>query len=77
MSDDLRKAICNMSSNNLSYQTIANQLNISKSTVASIVQKFKKTGECSGGHSSGRPEKLTEREKRLLKMKIKPLINSP
>lgn len=63
----------------LSYREIADLLNICKSTVYDIVQRFNKEDRIDSVPQKGRPVKLTDREKRKLirKVKANPRISAP
>lgn len=50
-----------------SYKDISQILAISRSTVASIVQRYKSTGDILNGARTGRPTVFTDRHRRILK----------
>ena len=67
LSLDLKKTIILMHQDKQGYIKIANTLKLSKSTVAKIVQKYKKTGTLVAVNGrSGRPRKLTVQSERYV-----------
>ena len=66
ISCQIRKRIVTLHKKGHSYQKISNALEISRNTVAKVIQRFKKNGEVLNMKRSGRPRKLTPRDERHL-----------
>lgn len=60
LSDDLKKRIVALHNNGKGYRKISRILKLSCSTVAKIIQRFKKTGSTQNRPRAGRPRKLSE-----------------
>ena len=58
----VRVAVITMHRNNFSYRKIGLALNLSKTTVQTLVQHWKKTGQIAASPRSGRPSKCNERD---------------
>lgn len=63
----LRNRVVKFHSRGLSYRQIANRLDMSFSTVRNIIKKCNETGSVLNRRRSGRPQKLSEKEKRRIK----------
>ncbi|XP_076326346.1 uncharacterized protein LOC143233705 [Tachypleus tridentatus] len=64
LSSDLKNRIIVKYKSRVSLSGIAKQLNVPKSTVQSIIDKYKLTGSIANLPRSGRPTKISERTKR-------------
>lgn len=67
---ELRQLIVKYHNMGLGYKKISKRLLIPRSTVASIVQKYKKTGNIANKKGQGRKKKTTERIDRAIVRKI-------
>ena len=70
-SNEERRIIYSLHQSGLSYREIAERLSKSRSTAASIIQRFKKTGKLEKIKRTGRKEKLSVRDQRRLSRKVK------
>ena len=68
LSDDLKRRIVVQHEDSQGYKKIANTLNPSCSTVAKIIQRFKRAGSTQNRSRVGRPKKLSSRAKRHIQM---------
>lgn len=66
LSEDLRKKVIEKHRDGQSYAAIASSLNVPKSTVASLVQKWKRHGTTVNLRRTGRPSKMTTKGKMKL-----------
>lgn len=64
--EDLRKKVVEKHRDGQSYVAIASSLSVPKSTVASLVQKWKRHGTTVNLWRTGRPSKITTKGKRKL-----------
>lgn len=72
LSEDIRQLIIDKYKFNKSYGEIAKELNLSRSTIQSIIENYKKTGcVAPKTHEIGRKSKLTARDIRALDTIIK------
>jgi transposase len=62
----IRKRIVTLHKKGHSYQKISNALEISRNTVAKVIQRYKKNGEVLNMKQLGRPRKLTPKDERHL-----------
>ena len=71
MTPDLRKIIISLHQKGKGYKNISKTLQISKNTVAKVIQKFKKDGTATTAQRRpGRPRKLTPRQERLVMRRV-------
>ena len=68
LSDDLKRHIVALHEDGQGYKKIANTLKLSCSTVAKIIQHFKRRGSTQNRPRVGRPKKLRARAERLIQM---------
>lgn len=66
LSEDLRKKVVEKHRDGQSYAAIARSLNVPKSTVASLIRKWKSYGTTVNLRRMGRPSKITVKGKRKL-----------
>ena len=66
LSNTVRELIVTMFKNGTTVTDINKQTNIPRTTVSTVIQKFRNSGEASTSRRSGRPQTLTAREKRRL-----------
>ena len=66
VSDEVRAVICTMFKNGKKVTAIAKDLSMSRGTVNTIIQRYKKAGQMKKGKRTGRPPKLTPRDERRL-----------
>jgi len=66
ISEDLRKLVVRKMLDGQTQVNVAKDLNIGRTTVRYIFQKYMKTGKIVDAKRNGRPLKTTERERRLL-----------
>ncbi|CAI9741238.1 hypothetical protein A7L55_18950 [Octopus vulgaris] len=65
-----RETIVNLFKSGHSYTEISGNVNISRNTVAKVVQRYKKAGTVTNGRRLGRPNKFCDRTKRRMKQLI-------
>ena len=70
-SNEERRIIYSLHQSGLSYREIAERLSKSRSTVSSIIQRFKKTGKLEKIKRTGRKEKISVRDQSRLSRKVK------
>ena len=68
LSEDLKRRIVALHEDGQGYKKIANTLKLSCSTVAKIIQRFKRTGSTQNKSRVGRPKKLSARAERHIQM---------
>lgn len=64
ISQDVRKLIISLRNDNMSYGEISKTVRKSRSTIQTIIKNYNKHKTTENEHRSGRPSKLSEREKR-------------
>ena len=68
LSEDLKRRIVALHEDGQGYKKIANNLKLSCSTVAKIIQRLKRTGSTQNRPRVGRPKKLSARAERYIQM---------
>ena len=68
LSEDLKRRIVARHEDGQGYKKIANTLKMSCSTVAKIIQRFKRAGSTQNRPRVGRPKKLSARTERHIQM---------
>ena len=68
LSEDLKRRIVALHEDGLVYKKIANTQKMSCSTVAKIIQRFKRVGSTQNRPRVGRPKKLSARAERYIQM---------
>ena len=68
MAKDLKRRIVALHEDGQGYKKIANTLKLSCSTVAKIIQRFKRAGSTQNRPRVGRPKKLSARAERHIEM---------
>ena len=68
LSEDLRRRIVALHEDGQGYKKIPNTLKLSRSTVAKIIQRFKRTRSTQNRPRVGRPKKLSARPERHIQM---------
>ena len=68
LSEDLKRRIVALHEDGQGYKEIANTLKLSCSTVAKIIQRFKRAGSTQNRPRVGRPKKLSARAERHIQM---------
>ena len=68
LSEDLKRHIIALHEDGQGYKKIANTLKLSSSTVAKIIQRFKRAGSTQNRPRVGRPKKLSARADRHIQM---------
>ena len=68
LSEDLKRSIVELHEDAQGYKKIANTLKLSCSTVAKIIQRFKRAGFTQNRPRVGRPKKLNARAERHIQM---------
>ncbi|KAL7842534.1 hypothetical protein SRHO_G00242230 [Serrasalmus rhombeus] len=68
LSEDLKRRIVVLHEDGQGYKKIANILKLSCSTVAKIIQRFKRAGSTQNRPRVGRPKKLSARAQRHIQM---------
>ena len=68
LSEDLKRCIVELHENGQGYKKIANTLKLSCSTVAKIIQRFKRAGSTQKRPRVGRPKKLSARAECQIQM---------
>ena len=71
MTNDERLAICTLHESGLSYREIATKISRPRSTISSVVTKFRKRGFHEKLRKTGRKEKLSDRDQRRLLRKMR------
>ena len=71
LSDFQKGEIVGYQRNGRSLKDISKELNIPKSTVAFVIKKWKMIGDCRNVLRSGRPKKLTDKDRRVLTKEIR------
>src|SRR5277367_2678023 len=69
-SHDLRLKVIEKRGDGLSFGRISHDLDISKSTAINIFQTNRRTGSVENEERSGRPKKLSDRNRRHLKLHV-------
>lgn len=70
LDEKTRETIVNLFKSGHSYTEISGNVNISRNTVAKVVQRYKKAGTVTNGRRPGRPNKFSDRTKRRMKQLI-------
>ena len=68
LSEDLKRRIVALHEDGQCFKKIANTLKLSSSTVAKIIQRFKRAGSTQNRPRVGRPKKLSARAERYIQM---------